>query len=110
MGYGFFEPGIVYGFYEENQTKLLCQEFLEKYDLEKYALYTNKGECFGIIYGKSCKSIEDMNTIDKIKVDKVFDIVSKKGKFVYDAPKIMLALSGHINTSGYDKYDPESDS
>ena len=107
MGYGFFEPCIVYGFYEKTQTKLISYNFLEKYDLERYALYTNKGECFNFVYGKSCKSIEDMNTIDTAHVYKIFDLVSKKGDFV--GPKFMLALSGNLHNR-CEEYDPESDS
>ena len=102
MGYRFFEPCIVYGFHETQQTKILCSEFLEKHDIERYALFTHNGKCFGILYGKSCKSIEDMNEIDTSTVDSVFALVSKRGE--YNAPKIMLALRGHLTLSEYDTY------
>jgi len=108
MGYGFFEPCIVYGFYEKNQTKIICSDFIEKHNLERYALYTNKGECFNFVYGKSCKSIEDMNTIDTAHVYKIFEMVSKKSEYV--SPSFLLALSGNLITTGYNQYDPESDS
>lgn len=104
MGYGFYEPRIVYGFYEKNQTKLISYDFLEKYDIERYALYTNKGSCFGFIYGKSCESIENMGTIDTVHVDTIFDYVSKYGEYV--TPRFMLALSGNL-TSEYGEYNPE---
>jgi hypothetical protein len=46
-----------------------------------------------------------MSKIDKAKVDKVFELVSEKGKYVYVAPKFMLGLIGDHNTD-YDRYDP----
>ena len=107
MGYGFFEPRVVYGFFEENQTELICSSFLEEHNLERYALYTNKGSSFGFVYGKSCNKLEYINTIDKIIVEKVFEIVSKIGKHVYVAPNFVLALSGNgIDNSEYGEYDP----
>ena len=33
MGYGFFEPRIVYGFVEIDQTKLICRDFLEEHEI-----------------------------------------------------------------------------
>lgn len=104
MGYGYYEPRVVYGFYEEDQTKLISGDFLEEHDIELYFRYANKGGGFGFIYGISC-SLEETSKIDKAKVDKVFELVSDKGKYVYVAPKFMLGLIGDHNTD-YDRYDP----
>jgi len=104
MGYGFFEPCIVYGFYEKEQNKIICWDFLEEHELHRYIKYTNKGGCFGFVYGISCNSIEEMNTIDKTNVDKVFELLSKKDEYV--PPKLMLALRGNLDTSGYSEYYP----
>lgn len=105
MGYGFFEACIVYGFYEKDQTKIICGDFLEDHELYRYCKYTNKGGCYGFVYGTACKSIEEIDAIDKTKVDKIFELVSKKGEYV--SPKLMLVLRGHLDTSAYDEYYPE---
>ena len=104
MGYGYYEPRVVYGFYEDDQTKLISGDFLEEHDIELYFRYANKGGGFGFIYGISC-SLEEMSKIDKAKVDKAFELVSDKGKYVYVAQKFMLGLIGDRNTD-YDRYDP----
>ena len=104
MGYGFLEPCIVYGFYETQQTKILCPAFLEAHKLERYALFAHKGKCFGYIYGKSCKTIEDIHAMDTTTVDNVFAFVSTKGNYV--SPKCMLALRGDLTHSDYDTYTP----
>jgi len=82
MGYGFFEPCIVYGFYEKDQNEIICWDFLEEHEVDRYIKYTNKGGCFGFVYGISCNSIEEMNTIDKTNVDKVFELLSEKDEYV----------------------------
>lgn len=104
MGYGFFEPRIVYGFVEIDQTKLICRDFLEEYELNLYCQYTNKGGCFGFIYGISCNSLEEIITLDKEKVDNVFKLLTEKRKDSYVAPKIMLGLIGDMDTSEHDEY------
>lgn len=104
MGYGFFEPRIVYGFFEIDQTKLICRDFLEEHELDLYCQYTNKGGCFGLIYGISCSSLEEISTLDKEKVDNVFRILNEKRKDSYIAPKLMLGLTGDMETSEHDEY------
>ena len=104
MGYGFFEPCIVYGFYEKIQNEIICWDFLEEHEIYRHIKYTNKGGCFGFVYGISCDSIEEMNTIDKTNVDKAFELLSKKDE--YFAPKLMLALRGDLDTSEYSEYYP----
>jgi len=104
MGYAFFEPRIVYGFVEIDESKLICRDFLDEYELSLYCKYTNKGDCFGFIYGISCNSLEEINTLDKEKVDKVFRILNEKRKDSYIAPKFMLGLTGDMNTYGHDEY------
>jgi len=105
MGWGYYAPCIVYGFNEKNQEKILSYDFLGKYDLERYALFTNKGACYDFIYGKSCASLEDMKSIDTSIVDKVFEIVSKYGE--YNPPKFMLALHGNLGISDTLEYNPK---
>ena len=104
MGYGFFEPRIIYGFVEIDQTKLICRDFLEEHELDLYCQYTNKGGCYGFIYGISCCSVEQITTLDKEKVDNVFKILTETRKDSYVAPKIMLGLIGDMDTSEHDEY------
>ena len=106
MGYAFFAPQIVYGFVEIDQSKLICRDFLDEYELNLYCKYTNKGECFDFIYGISCDSLEEISTLekDKEKVDNVFRILNEKRKDSYVAPKLMLGLTGNMETSHYDEY------
>jgi hypothetical protein len=106
MGYAFFAPQIVYGFVEIDESKLICRDFLDEYELNLYCQYTNKGFCFGFIYGISCNSLEEISTLekDKEKVDNVFRILSEKRKDSYVAPKLMLALTGDMDTSEHDEY------
>jgi hypothetical protein len=104
MGYAFFAPQIVYGFFEIDQSKLICRDFLDEYELNLYCKYTNKGECFDFIYGISCDSLEEISTLDKEKVDNVFRILNEKRKDSYVAPKLMLGLTGNMVTSHYDEY------
>jgi hypothetical protein len=108
MGWGFYAPCIVYGFREKDGDRIIDYDFLGKYDLERYALYTNKGMCYGFVYGKSCPSLETMDTIDKSLVDTAFANASKYGEYV--APTYILALHGNIVISGYIEYNPESSS
>ena len=89
---------------KKKQEKILSYDFLGKYDLERYALLANKGECFNFIYGKSCASLEDMKSIDTSVVDKVFEIVSNYGE--YTPPKFMLALHGNLGISDRLEYNP----
>ena len=104
MGYAFFAPQIVYGFVEIDQSKLICRDFLDEYELNLYCKYTNKGECFDFIYGISCDSLEEISTLNKEKVDNVFRILNEKRKDSYVAPKLMLGLTGNMVTSHYDEY------
>jgi len=104
MGYAFFAPQIVYGFVEIDQSKLICRDFLDEYELNLYCKYTNKGECFDFIYGISCDSLEEISTLEKEKVDNVFRILNEKRKDSYVAPKFMLALTGNMDTSEHDEY------
>jgi len=104
MGYAFFAPQIVYGFVEIDQSKLICRDFLDEYELNLYCKYTNKGCCFDFIYGISCDSLEEISTLEKEKVDNVFRILNEKRKDSYVAPKFMLALTGNMDTSEHDEY------
>jgi hypothetical protein len=104
MGYAFFAPQIVFCFVDIDQSKLICRDFLDEYELNLYCKYTNKGECFDFIYGISCDSLEEISTLEKEKVDNVFRILNEKRKDSYVAPKLMLGLTGNMETSHYDEY------
>ena len=106
MGWGYYAPCIVYGFKEKDQKTIVSYDFLGKYDLERYALFTNKGSCYDFIYGKSCESLETMDSINKKVVDDVFEIISKYGD--YTTPTYMLALHGNIHVPENIQYNPES--
>ena len=106
MGWGFYAPCIVYGFREKDQTRILSYDFLGKYDLERYALFTNKGGCYDFVYGKSCVKLEEISTIDKSLVDIAFQNASKYGE--YTEPAFMLALHGNISVGECVEYNPEA--
>lgn len=105
MGWGFYAPCIVYGFREKVQNRILSYDFLGKYDLERYALFANKGECYDFIYGKSCEKLDAISTIDLTLVDIAFQNASKYGEFT--EPAYMLALHGNMSGE-FEEYNPEN--
>ena len=105
MGWGYYAPCIVYGFQEKQQEKIMSYDFLEKYDIERYALRTNKGECHGFIYGKSCETLETMESIDKNIVVRAFEIASQYCECT--ATTFLLALHGNLHVPEQSQYNPE---
>ena len=106
MGWGHYAPSIIYGFQEkENDDEIICESFLEKYNLEVYPAWTNKDRCLDIIYGITLRSFEEVNIFDKSIVDEAFKIASKKRE--YNSPTFLLCLIG-FEIDHFIEYDPEN--
>lgn len=109
MGWGYYRPCIMYGFkeIESNQyNDQICYEFLEKYEIECYASFSNKDHAHEIIYGLVCESIEKMNEVDKNKIEEVYKIVSNFRE--YEKPSFHLALIGDTDRGHLPAYNPEN--
>jgi hypothetical protein len=109
MGYGHYKPVIVYGIFEPNEEKILN---FDLYGLDLYCEFTNKGGCFGFVYGLSCCSLHDTEKINKSRVDNAFVALSTQYPDTFKPATMMLALSGDMNTGDCQEYGdgiPESD-
>ena len=109
MGWGHYRPRLVYGFYEENREEIVDSSCLEQYGLDLYCEYTNKGHCFGFVYGLSCSSMEEVSNIDRVIVDRAYESFQKKTTKKYVKPHLMLALTGDMITDMYVEYTVQGD-
>mmetsp|Transcript_8645 Transcript_8645/g.7740 ORF Transcript_8645/g.7740 Transcript_8645/m.7740 type:complete len:145 (-) Transcript_8645:124-558(-) len=113
MGYSLYIPMLIYGFseLEENEFSIINDEFLEKYDIQKYPMFFNKFYPIGPFrYGLSC-DIDGMDGLEKQKVQIAYENAIKSGLFKYDEPKFLLGLSGDVYDYDrhYTLYNPEGE-
>ena len=119
MGWGHHEPCIVYGFIDKmiadnswnSNEEVISYHWLKDHDICYYPMVMNKGGCFGFVYGLECDSLEEMESIDKSKVDIAFQIISTKCKNrKYVKPKFMLALGGSDSVNAFwPVYNPDDE-
>jgi hypothetical protein len=87
--------GMVYGFKEKNKEKnMITNDFLKKYKIKRFALYSHSNNFHGFIYGVQCKNIihcSDNEFIHNTKlVQNAYNAVSNS--FEYDIPTSRLAM------------------
>ena len=109
--YTCFNAYIIYGFMESERDLEICDEFLEKFAIEKYASDVVKGYAGEWIYGIPCKLDKNIGAItisddEKEIVKNAYHTATVSGDYEYKLG-FYTVLSGDCE-SCHTIYNPES--